>query len=315
MKKIFITISALSILAASLLSACRPAATAPASTPPSAAALKVLAAQSFLADIAQNVAGERARVETLIPLGVDPHTFQPTPRDVARIAESRVLVVNGAGFERWLQETVENAGGQLIVIEASTGLAGRTARPGEPVDPDEDHAVDPHFWFDPVLVERYVENIRDGLIQADPQGKDEYTRNAQNYLTQLKTLDGWIRAQVEQIPAGRRLLVTDHESFGYFADRYGFRVVGAILPSLSSEASPSARQLADLIDQVRDNGVKAIFIESSSSAALADQVAAETGARVIGGLFTHSLTPPGGEAPTYIDMMKYNTRVIVEALK
>ncbi len=278
--------------------------------------LNVLAVESFLADIAQHVAGDRLQVSALIPNGLDPHVFQPAPRDVARVADSDILILVGAGVEEWLSETLENAGGERLLVEASAGLESR-ARPEEEEDGDEQHAHaegDPHFWLDPVSVIRFVENIRDGFIQADPEGRESYTRNAGAYIEELEALDAWIREQVAEIPAEQRLLVTNHESFGYFADRYGFRVIGAVVPSVSSGASPSAQELARLIDRIRDNNVQAIFLETGANPRLAEQIAAETGVTVVTGLYTHSISEPGGEAPGYIEMMRSNTRAIVDAL-
>jgi len=274
---------------------------------------KVMAVESFLADVAQNVAGERLQVATLIPIGLDPHAYQPTPQDVILIAESQVLIVNGAHFEEWLEKTLENAGGQRLVIEASSGLVSRQPSTAEIIDPD--HEGDPHFWLNPLNVIKYVENIRDGLTQADPAGKAIYSSNAEKYIARLQELDGWIKAQVEQIPPQNRQLVTNHESFGYFADHYGFSITGTVIPSTSSEAAPSAQQMAALIDKIKESGAKAIFLETGASPQLADQIAQETGARVITNLYTHSITAPGGEAPGYIEMMKHNVALIVEALK
>jgi ABC-type Zn uptake system ZnuABC Zn-binding protein ZnuA len=273
--------------------------------------LHVLAVETFLGDIAQNVAGERLKVGTLMPIGLDPHAFQPTPSDVVKIANSQVLIVNGTGLETWLDETLQNAGGKREVVEASAGLQPRKPASSERVD----EAQDPHFWLDPLSVIHYVENIRDGLVQADPEGEAIYTQNAEKYSASLQDLDAWIRGQVEQIPAGQRLLVTNHENFGYFADRYGFKVIGTIIPSTSTEAEPSAEQMAALIETIRSNGVKAVFLETGTNQDLADQISRETGAKVVSGLYSHSITGPGGPAPTYIDMMKYNTQLIVDALK
>ena len=306
------------LCAVACLAACQPGVRQAASE--ESQSLRVLASASFLADIAQNVAGERLKVESLIPSGLDPHAFEPTPRDVARIADSQVLVVNGAGFEAWLEDVLVNAGGERLLIEASQGLAGDSAgnqAGGKKGEPGAKHAqeVDPHFWLDPSLAVRYVENIRDGLSQADPAGADTYAQNAANYIAQLKELDAWIQAQLLQIPPERRLLVTNHESFGYFADRYGFKVVGAVIPSISTGSSPSAEQLAQLVDAIRSTHAPAIFLEIGANPALAEQVAAETGIRVVTDLYSHSLTPPDGVAPTYLDMMRHNVQVIVDALR
>jgi ABC-type Zn uptake system ZnuABC Zn-binding protein ZnuA len=249
----------------------------------------------------------------LVPVGLDPHAFDPTPRDIGRIADSSLLVVNGAGLEGWIKKTLDNAGGKHTVIEASAGLKSRT--PDQVDQTLGSPEVDPHFWLDPISVIHYVENIRDGLIAADPAGKDEYTRNASAYIAQLKALDGEIRSQVDQIPPKKRLIVTNHESFGYFADRYGFKIIGAIIPSVSSDASPSAQQMARLIDQIKKTGASAIFLETGTNPELADQIASDSNIKIITGLNTHSLTQPDGPAPTYLDMMRENTRLIVEALK
>ena len=285
---------------------------------PAAGGLKVLVVETFLADITQNVAGERVQVEALIPIGLDPHAFEPAPQDIARISSSQVLIVNGAGFESWLKPVLSNAGGQHSVIEASAGLKSRAAREGEGVEGKTGQvqdAGDPHFWLDPLNTIQYVNNIQAGLSQADPGGTETYAQNAAVYIQKLKDLDIWIRAQVEQVPPERRLMVTNHESLGYFADRYGFKIAGTILPSVSTDASPSAQELARLVDQIRLVGVKAIFLETGSNPQLARQVAQETGVKVISDLNTHSITAPGGKAPNYIDMIKLDVQVIVAALK
>lgn len=316
MKNFRIIIACLLVLL-TFASACQ---ASPSTTPKGS--LTVLAVESFLADIAQNVAGDRLEVGALLPLGLDPHAFEPTPKDVAKIADSNVLIVNGAGLEQWLTNILESAGGQRLVIDASSGLTPKRrsdekivcALPGAAGDGHE-AGGDPHFWLDPALVIRYVENIRDGFSQVDPQGKENYEKNAAAYIARLEELDAWITTEVAQIPPERRLLVTNHESLGYFADRYGFKFVGAILPSFSTAASPSAGDLARLADCIKSSGTPAIFLETGANPQLADQLAQETGIHVVTELYSHSITPPGGDAPDYISMMKYNTQAIVNALK
>lgn len=298
------------LLLALLLGACQPAAPTPAAT---ISTPDVVATLSFLADIAQHVAGDRLRVSSLLPAGVDPHSYEPTPADVAKVADCEVLIVNGAGLEAFLEKLLHGVGGERLVIEASAGLVSRTAGEGEEVEHEgeHEHESDPHFWLDPNLVIHYVENIRDGLSQTDPQGASLYNANAAAYIAQLQELDTWIREQVAQIPPERRLLVTNHESLGYFADRYGFRIVGTIIPSVSTGASPSAQQLARLVDAIKESGAPAIFLETGSNPQLAQQLAQETGVRVITNLYTHS---PGAEGG-YIEMMRHNVRLIVEGLR
>ncbi len=300
MKKIFnsITIFAIATL---FLAACGSA--------PSGGdgALNVLASTTFLADIAQNVAGDRLKVESLLPIGSDPHSYQAAPADVAKIAESKVLILNGLEYEHFIEPLLENTGGERLMIEATTGL-----NPKE--DAGSEHGVDPHMWLDPNLVITYVENIRDGLIQADPASAEIYKANADAYIAQLKELDKWIVEQVDAIPADRRLLVTNHEAMGYFADRYGFEVAGSVIPSFSSNASPSAQEMAGLIDGIKKLNVPAIFLDTADNDVLAKQIADETGVMIVADLHLESLTD-GAPAPTYIDMMKDNVSKIVEALK
>jgi len=290
----------ITFLAFLLLAACQSAPSAPGNTSFENGGLRVLAVESFLADIAQNIAGERAEIDLLIPPGADPHTFQPTPQDVAKIANSQMLIANGAGLEEWLQEVIDNAGGDELVVEAAQGINSNPSRPG-----------DPHFWLDPNHVIQYATQIRDGFIQLDPDGEQIYARNAQNYIGQLQGLDTWIADQVEQLPAEKRLLITNHESFGYFADRYGFEIIGTIVPSVSTGASPSAQQLIALVEAINATQTSAIFLESGSNPELAEQLAREAGSIKIVDLRTQPLFPQ----ESYIDMMKYNTQAILEALR
>lgn len=286
------------IIAALLLTACggQPASSAGTTDSP------VLASTTLLADVAQNVAGERFRVLSLLPIGADPHSYQPAPQDVTKIAASQLLIVNGAGYERFLDALLESAGGKREIVVASSGLSSGL------------EADDPHFWLDPNNVIVYVENIREGLTHLDPDGAAEFKSNADAYVAKLKALDAWIVEQVQQIPPEKRLLVTNHESLGYFAERYGFTVVGSVLKSFSADASPSARQMAALIDEIKAANAPAIFLDAGDNPALAQQIANETDVRVVADLHLESLTD-GAPAATYIDMMKYNVTQIVDALK
>lgn len=271
-----------------------------------------LAVESFIADIAQNVAGDRITVESLIPLGVDPHGFELTPQDLVKMNESDIIIMNGCGVESWLEDSYSNLPKNIAIIEGCQELISR--RPGKSEIVTDHETMDPHFWLDPISVIQYVENIKDGFIAIDPGWKNFYQGNSEKYIVQLQDLDTWIKDSVSIIPIAERKIVTNHESFGYFADRYQFQVIGTIIPGFSSNASPSAQQLAELTDQIRLTGAKAIFLETGTNAALSDQVAAETGVKVITDLYTHSLTDPSGSAPTYIDMMKWNVTQIVKAL-
>ena len=264
----------------------------------------VLTTTTILADVARNVAGDRLTVGSLLPAGTDPHSYQPVPQDATKIDQSKVLIVHGGDYESFLDALLENGGGPDKLIEASTGVRFLS----------DEQGTDPHVWFDPNNVIVYVDNIREGLTQFDPDGTETYQANASAYIDELTELDAWINGQVAQIEPQRRVLVTNHESLGYFADRYGFTVVGAIVPSFSSNAAPSAQQMADLIEQIKLYEVPAIFLDASDNSDLAKQIAAETGVKVISDLHLESLTE-GGPAATYIDMMKDNVTKIVQALQ
>ncbi len=303
-------------LLAALLAGCsRPAG--PAAAPKTGA--PVIAIENFLADITRQVVGNRMEVRSLVPIGLDPHAYEPTPQDVAAVAGARLIVVNGAGLESFLAKLIQTAGQDRPVLEASHGLASRAAREGEvreggtiATGPSAD--PDPHFWLNPVMVVRYVQNIRDELSRIDPAGEKTYGANADAYILKLRELDAWIASETAKIPAQRRQLVTNHETFGYFADRYGFRIIGTIIPGVSSEAAPTARQLARLIDGLKKAGAPAVFLDMGANPQLGQQVAREAGIPVVTELFTHSLTDAGGLAPTYLDLMRFDVTRIVAAL-
>ncbi len=285
-----------------LLSACG----APASDSAGADSV-ILTSTTFLADIARNIAGDRQSVDSLLPIGADPHSYQPTPQDIAKLERSKLLIINGADYEHFLEPLLENASAEKKVIEASAGISPREDAGGE-------HGVDPHMWLDPNLVIIYVENIRAALTEYDPEGASVYQANADAYVKKLQELDTWIKTEVETIPAEKHLLVTNHEALGYFAERYGFEVTGSVVPSFSSNAEPSAQQMAALVDAIRSLGVPCIFLDAADNDTLAQQIASETDVKVISDLYLESLTD-GAPAATYIDMMKHNVTRIVEGLK
>jgi ABC-type Zn uptake system ZnuABC Zn-binding protein ZnuA len=284
MKKVFNSIIVYITLATLFLTSCGSAPKSDDNT------LRVLTSTTFLADITQNIAGDRAQVDSLLPIGADPHAYQAAPADVAKITECNLLILN-----------------ERMIVKATTGLS-----PGK--DAGNEHGVDPHMWLDPNLVIIYVENIRDGLIKLDTVGAETYKTNADAYIAQLKDLDTWIVEQVNTVPAERRLLVTNHEAVGYFAERYGFKVAGSVIPSFSSNAAPSAQEMASLIDEIKSLNAPAIFLDTADNNTLAKQIADETSVMIVDDLHLESLTE-GAPAATYIDMMKYNVSRIVEALK
>jgi len=266
----------------------------------------VVASFSILADLAREVGGEHVAVSALIGPDQDGHVYQPTPADVGRVANARLVLINGLGFEGWLTRLVQAAGYSGPVQAASDGVKVRTVAQGRGDVPD------PHAWQDPVAVQQYVRNIAQALAQVDPAQADAYARNAQAYLARLQALDTDIQSRFSGIPAERRKVITTHDAMGYFGDRYGVTFVPA--QGLTTASEPSARQLAALIRQVRVEGITALFVENMASAAVLRQIAAETGARVGGTLYSDALSEEGGDAPDYLTMMRRNADALATAL-
>lgn len=294
--------------------------------------LRVVATTTIVGDVVAQVGGDAIDLTVLLPVGADPHVFDPSPQDMAKVADAGVIFANGAGLEAFLERLLENAGGDAEVIHVSEGIAfieGEHDEDEENDDHDDegdvveddvledehDHeGIDPHTWTDPNNVLRWVDNIETALVLHDPAHAAEYRANADAYRAQLRELDAWVRGQVAAIPAENRKLVTDHETFAYFAQRYGFEQVGAVVPGYSTAAQPSARDLAGLEDRIRAYGVKAVFVGSTVNPALAQRVAEDTGIKLVF-LYTGSLTAPGGEADSYLSYVKYNVGAIVEGLR
>jgi ABC-type Zn uptake system ZnuABC Zn-binding protein ZnuA len=285
--------------------------------------LKVVATTNIIGDMIRSVAGDTVELTILLPLGVDPHTFSPTPADVAAVAQAHVVFVNGLNLEEYLTELVENAGGQAVVIPVSAGVQTRQFEAmaehdqAEEEDHDEEHhhheGADPHIWTTPANGMVMVHNIERGLSAVDPANVETYEAQAEDYEAALEELDQWIKAQVETIPAENRKLVTDHESLGYYADRYGFEVIGVVL-GFSTNAEPSAQELAELQEAIGEYKAKAVFVGTTVSPTLAQRVAEDTGIQLVP-LYSDSLGAAGSGAETYLDYLHYNTNVIAEALK
>ena len=274
--------------------------------------IKVVASFSIFADLVRNVGGDRVEVTTLIGRNEDSHAFEPSPADSRRVADARLVVVNGLGFEGWLNRLVQAAGSKVPVVVASTGVQAREGQGDQTRLALERVGVDPHAWQSVANVKRYVANIRDALIKVDPAGQGTYTANAAAYLARLDALDREIRSTLAKIPADRRRVISSHDAFGYFADAYG---VAFLAPGgLSTDAEPSARAVARIIQRIRSEKIGALFLENVVDPRLVQIIARETGARVGGTLYSDALTGPDGPAPTYLDMMRHNVRQLAAAL-
>lgn len=286
-----------------------------ANAPAADGRLHVLATTSIVADVVAQIGGDYVTVTTLLPLGTDPHTFEPRPQDAAALADADLVFANGAGLEEFLEPLLESAGAQDKVVEVSAGIELLPFEEAEAHAGEDDHeGGDPHTWMDPNNVLVWTENIAAALSAADPDHAADFRANADAYAAELRDLDAWIRGEVAQVPQADRLIVADHAVFGYFAAEYGFTQAGTITGSFSTGASPSARDLAALEDEIRQAGVRAVFVGETANQDLARQVAADAGIRVVV-VYHASLSGPGGPAASYLEMMRYNVSAIVEALK
>ncbi len=284
----------------------------------SSATVRVVASTSIIGDVVQHVAGEYLVVETLIPRGQDPHAFEPTPQLMAALQRVDVIFIDGLGLETALEKVLDTPefadrvvalGEQapvLLPIEDDEHVAER--------EHDEHGAYDPHVWFDPQNVAAWADQIADTLAALDPTHADTYRANAAAYRRRLEALDAWIREQVERVPPERRILVTDHAVLGYYAHAYGFQQVATVVPSASTLAEPSAQALSHLYETIRTFDVPAIFVSETIDRRLVEQIANDTGVQVVV-IYTGSLSAEDGPAPTYEDLMRYNTTVIVDALR
>jgi len=274
--------------------------------------LRVVATTTIIGDVVRQIAGDAIDLTVLIPVGADVHGFELVPRDLTMLSEAEVIFVNGYQFEEDFFEAIESIENDLNIVSVSSGIEPRQFEAGD----DPESGIDPHVWMNPQLVAQWVINIEDALLKLDARNNIVYEENSTLYETSLAELDAWIRMQIEAIPPEDRELVMDHDAWGYFANRYGLEIVGAVLPSFSNVGEPSAQEVAAIIDAVREFDVKAIFIGTTANLAnsqLAQQVADETGIQLVN-VLTGSLGT-SDDTDTYIDYMRFNVNRLVEALK
>ena len=274
-----------------------------------AQAVQVVASFSILGDLTQQIGGDRVKVYTLVGPDADAHVYQPTPADSRQLAGANLVIVNGLGFEGWLDRLVRASGYRGSMLIASNGVAARNEA-GQPAKKGD--AIDPHAWQDPRIVQRYVANIAAGLISVDPAGRVVYAANAARIDEELVRLDAAIRDGVSRLPAGSRTIVTSHDAFGYFSAAYGLRFLA---PSgVATEAEPSAAQVARLIKQIRQDKIPALFMENITDPRLLERIRSETGVRVGGTLYSDALSKTDGPAASYVAMMRYNVSTLLKAL-
>jgi len=280
--------------------------------------LKVIASFSVLADIVGQIGGERVAVRTLVPAMGDAHVFQPSPSDARAVAGADLLVSNGLNFETWLDRLIAASGYKGHRVVAAEGIRPRRmARHrhdhGGGHDDDAGAVEDPHVWQDLQRMPAYIANIAEGLAAADPPHAEHYRARGRAYIDELRMLDAWAEAQLAAVPEVRRRAITQHDAFGYLADRYGITFYTA--QGMTTEAEASAGGIAELLRQIRRNRVRAIFLESGLNQRLIEQVAKDAGAKVGGRLYSDTLSPPGGEADSYIRMYRLNITRLAEAMR
>lgn len=291
------------VLATLLLSAC-----GGVNSPSDDGKLRVIATTTIVADVVAQIGLEYVQVTTLLPPGTDPHTFEPRPQDAAALADTQIIFASGAGLEEFLEPLLISVNASEKLVDVSQGIELIT------ILENGDKSSDPHTWMSPKNLLVWVDNITAALSAADPDHVAAYQANAEIYAASLRELDAWIRSEVEHIPPDNRKLVSDHAVFGYFAREYGFTQAGTITGSFSTNAAPSARDLAALEDAIRSYGVRAVFIGETVNQELASQVATDTGVNLVT-IYHASLSDINGPAKNYLEMMRYNVTAIVEALK
>jgi zinc/manganese transport system substrate-binding protein len=271
--------------------------------------LKVLATFSILGDFVRNVGGDRIDVGILVGPSSDAHVYQPSPGDAKKVADAKLVVTNGMGFEGWMTRLVKASGSKAPLIVATKGIKPRKAAH----DHDHDHGdSDPHAWQSIANAKIYVGNISAALVAADPAGKATYEANAAAYLGKLDALDREVKDAIARIPADRRKVITSHDAFGYFQQAYGIEFIAPQGVSTDSEAS--ARDVAKIITQIKRQKIPAVFLENITDPRLIKRIADESGARIGGTIYSDALTDEKGPAPTYIDMFRHNIKALSTAL-
>jgi len=283
--------------------------------------LQVVATTGIIGDVVGQVGGKRIELTTLMGPGEDPHSYEPSTGDLTRVAQADVILVNGWQLEEGLLDDLANVSGETPIVSISANITplpyGRHADETEPEEDGEHSAADPHVWLDPQLVAQWVRNVDALFSSLDPANAGHYAANAAAYLEELAALDEYMAERLSEIPPARRKLVTNHDALAYFARRFDFEIVGAVIPAASTLAEPSAQELAGLVQRMREENVCTIFAESTASVRLAETVATELSGcdnvQVLS-LYTDALGAPDSNVGSYLQLMRTNTDTIVQGL-
>ena len=291
--------------------------------------MPVVASFSILGDFVKQVGGDRVAVTTIVGPNGDAHVYQPTPADAKAVAAAKVVFVNGLGFEGWMDRLIKASGTKAPIVVATKGITPRTGfvdhdddeKPKGKGKDKHDHAkegghdhggIDPHAWQSIANAKIYVANVRDGLIAADPDGRDAYTANAAAYTAKLDALEAEVKSAMAKIPADQRRIITSHDAFGYFGEAYGLTLIAP--EGVSTESEASAKDVGRIIRQIKAQKIPAVFVENVTDPRLIQRIAKESGAKVGGTLYSDALSDDKGPASTYIDMMHSNVRELSTAL-
>jgi zinc/manganese transport system substrate-binding protein len=272
--------------------------------------VKAVASFSILGDMVRQVGGDRVEVITLVGPDGDAHVYEPTPADAKNLAASQILFTNGLGFEGWMDRLQKSSGFKGKAVVASTGVKPRTMLEEE--GGKSEKITDPHAWQSLANGRLYVANIRDGLIAIDPDGKSTYEANANAYLDAIAKEETDVKTALATLPKDRRKIITSHDAFGYFGAAYGLEIIAP--EGVSTESEASAQDVAKIIRQIKQEKIPAVFMENITDHRLLDQIAAETGAKIGGELYTDALSPPDGPSPTYLDIFRHNIGTLTAAL-
>jgi zinc/manganese transport system substrate-binding protein len=272
--------------------------------------VKAVASFSILADMVRQVGGDRVDVIMLVGPDGDAHVYEPTPADAKNLASADILFTNGLGFEGWMDRLEKSSDFKGKVVVASTGVSPRTMTEEE--GGETKTITDPHAWQSLANGKLYVANIRDALIAVDPDGKSTYEANANTYLDAIAKEETEVKAELATLPSDRRKIITSHDAFGYFGAAYGLEIIAP--EGVSTESEASAKDVAKIIRQIRQEKIPAVFMENITDHRLLDQIASETGAKIGGELYTDALSPPDGPASTYLDMFRHNIGTLTAAL-
>jgi manganese/iron transport system substrate-binding protein len=293
------------LLAALVVAGCSASGGGAAGDPDGGGRLRVVATTTQVADLAANVGGDRVRVTSLLKPNLDAHDYEPSPADIDAIAHADLVLENGVGLESWLHDTIASSGFRGPVVDTSQGVRLRQVG----------GAADPHIWQNPRNAQRMAATIEHALAAAEPADARAFQANLDAYTTQLQALDAEVQRQIDSL--ANKKLVTNHDAFGYYIDRYGLQFVGSVIPSFDTSAELSGRDVRDLVAKIKATKVKAVFSETSLPPKTAETIAREAGVRVVEGedaLYGDSLGPPGSDGDTYLKMIRHNTRTIVSNL-